>query len=89
MRAKKLGSGLSARMAVGPTDAVAAGMAAALGQEMPVSGEAEAPAKADVVAINIRLPKAMHRTLRRIAFDEETSINALLIAAAERMLTER
>ena len=88
MRAKKLGSGLSARMAVGPTDAVAAGMAAALGQEMPLSGAAEA-AKADVVAINIRLPKAMHRTLRRIAFDEETSINALLIAAAERMLTER
>jgi len=41
------------------------------------------------VAINVRLPKELHRKLRRIAFDEETSITALLIEAAERMLAAR
>ena len=60
------------------------------GAELPeVAAEPEAPAKGEVVALNIRLPKDLHRTLRRIAFDEETSINALLITAAERMLAER
>ena len=68
---------------------VAAGFAAATGTELPQAVEPEAPAKAEVVAINIRLPKDMHRTLRRIAFDDETSINALLIAAAEKLLAER
>lgn len=88
MSAKK-GSGMGARVAAAPANAVAAGFAAATGSSLPEPAEPEAPAKADVVALNIRLPKDMHRTLRRIAFDEETSINTLLITAAERMLAER
>ena len=90
MSAKKAGSGLGARMAAAPAQsAVAAGFAAATGAELPQAAEPEAPAKGEVVALNIRLPKDLHRTLRRIAFDEESSINALLIQAAERMLAER
>ena len=90
MAAKGKGSGLGARMAAAPAQsAVAAGFAAATGAELPEAVEPEAPAKGEVVALNIRLPKDLHRTLRRIAFDEESSINALLIAAAERMLAER
>ena len=92
MAAKKAtGSGLGARMAAAPApNAVAAGFAAATGADLPeVAAEPEEPAKADVVALNIRLPKGLHRTLRRIAFDEETSINALLIAGAEAMLKAR
>jgi predicted HicB family RNase H-like nuclease len=88
---KKAGSGLGARMAVAPApSAVAAGFAAATGADLPeVVVEPEVPAKAETVALNIRLPKDLHRTLRRIAFDEETSINALLIAGAEAMLAAR
>ena len=91
MAVKAKGSGLGARMAAAPAQsAVAAGFAAATGAELPeVAAEPEEPAKADVVALNIRLPKSLHRTLRRIAFDEETSINALLIASAEAMLAAR
>jgi hypothetical protein len=89
MAQKGKGSGLGARMAASPANAVAAGFAAATGSELPQAAEPEAPVKGEVVALNIRLPKEMHRTLRRIAFDEETSINALLIQAAERMLAER
>ena len=89
MSAKKAGSGLGARMAATPANAVAAGFAAATGTELPQAAEPEAPAKGEVVALNIRLPKDLHRTLRRIAFDEESSINALLIEAAERMLAGR
>ncbi len=90
MAAKGKGSGLGARMATAPApDAVAAGFAAATGAELAQAAEPDAPARGEVVALNIRLPKDLHRTLRRIAFDEESSINALLIAAAERMLAER
>lgn len=89
MSAKKVGSGLGARMAAAPANAVAAGFAAATGAELPQANEPETPAKGEVVALNIRLPKDLHRTLRRIAFDEESSINALLIQAAEKMLAER
>ncbi len=72
MAAKKAtGSGLGARMAAAPApNAVAAGFAAATGADLPeVAAEPEEPAKADVVALNIRLPKGLHRTLRRIAFE--------------------
>ena len=90
MSGKKTGSGLATRMATAPAaTAVAAGFAAATGSSLSEPSEAETPAKELVVALNIRLPKEMHRELRRIAFDEETSINALLIAAAKRMLAER
>ena len=91
MVAKKAGSGLGARMAAAPTsNAVAAGFAAATGTDLPEAvPEPEAPTKVEAVALNIRLPKDLHRTLRRIAFDEETSINALLIAGAEAMLAKR
>jgi|tagenome__1003787_1003787.scaffolds.fasta_scaffold20961092_5 hypothetical protein len=85
MNTKRRGSGLGARVSVQPTSAVAAGLEAALGGSSP---EPE-PAKGEVVAINVRLPKELHRKLRRIAFDEETSITALLIEAAERMLAAR
>lgn len=84
--AKGKGSGLGARMSAKPMDAVAAGMEAALG----LASEPEVePGKVEVVALNLRLPKAMHRELRRIAFDEETSITALLIEAAQAMLDRR
>lgn len=88
MSAKKTGSGLGARMAaVPPVSAVAAGFAAATEAEAPITaGKPEAPAKAEVVALNIRLPKALHRTLREIAFKDESSINAILIQAAEEWL---
>lgn len=91
MAAKPKGSGLGARMAAAPApNAVAAGFAAATGADLPeVAVEPEAPVKAETVALNIRLPKDLHRTLRRIAFDEETSINALLIGGAEAMLAAR
>lgn len=85
MSGKKTGSGLGARMAAAPVNAVAAGFAAATDAEAP-EAVPEAPAKAEVVALNIRLPKALHRTLREIAFKDETSINAILIAAAEEWL---
>ena len=74
-------------MAAKPMDAVAAGMEAALGAT-PEPAETEA-GKVEVVALNLRLPKTMHRELRKIAFDEETSITALLIEAAEEMLARR
>ena len=85
MSAKKSGSGLGARMAAAPpVSAVAAGFAAATDSEIPVmEGKPEPAAKAEVVARNIRLPKALHRTLREIAFKDESSINAILIQAAE------
>lgn len=90
MAHKGKGSGLGARMAATPMpSAVEAGFAAATGTELPHAAEAEEPAKNEVVALNIRLPKDLHRTLRRIAFDEESSINALLIAGAEKLLAER
>lgn len=78
-------------MAAAPApSAVAAGFAAATGAGLPeVAPPPEPPAKAEMVALNIRLPKDLHRTLRRIAFDEESSINALLIAGAEAMLGAR
>ena len=89
MSAKK-GSGMGARVAATPPSDVAAGFAAATGGLLPEVEAAETePPKLEVVAINIRLPKEMHRTLRRIAFDEETSINALLVSAADRMLADR
>ena len=85
MNTKRRGSGLGARVSAQPASAVAAGLEAALGGSSP---EPE-PAKGAIVAINVRLPKELHRRLRRIAFDEETSITALLIEAAERMLATR
>ncbi|MGU3662007.1 hypothetical protein [Methylobacterium fujisawaense] len=88
MTGKKTGSGLGARMAAAPAvSAVAAGFAAATEGEVPgVADKPEVAAKAEVVALNIRLPKALHRTLREIAFKDETSINAILIQAAEEWL---
>lgn len=88
MTGKKTGSGLGARMAAAPAvSAVAAGFAAATeGEQTSVAEKPEAAAKAEVVALNIRLPKALHRTLREIAFKDETSINAILIQAAEEWL---
>ena len=86
MSTKKKGSGLGARIAAQPAAAVAAGLEAALGRSSAAGVEAS---KEEVVALNIRLPKSLHRTLRQIAFDEETSINAMLIEAAEKMLAER
>lgn len=84
MSAKKTGSGLGARMAAAPVSAVAAGFAAATDNDVPAIEEKPEPAaKAEVVALNIRLPKALHRTLREIAFKDESSINAILIQAAE------
>lgn len=88
MSGKKTGSGLGARMAAAPpASAVAAGFAAATGSDVPVIADKPEPAaKAEVVALNIRLPKALHRTLREIAFKDETSINAILIQATEAWL---
>jgi len=37
--------------------------------------------KPEVQAITIRLPKGMYEDLRRQAFDERTSINALIVNA--------
>ena len=37
--------------------------------------------KSEVQAITIRLPKDMYEDLRRQAFDERTSINALIVEA--------
>jgi len=87
---KKTGSGLGARMAATPAvSAVAAGFAAATeGEGLRVPDKSEAAVKAEVVALNIRLPKALHRTLREIAFKDETSINAILIQAAEAWLAK-
>jgi predicted HicB family RNase H-like nuclease len=78
----KKGSGLGARMAAAaPVSAVAAGFAAAT--------DSEPAAKAEVVALNVRLPRDLHRALREIAYTEETSINALLVQAAEKWLARR
>lgn len=89
MSGKKTGSGLGARMAAAPpVSAVAAGFAAATESEAPGAVDKPEPAaKAEVVALNIRLPKALHRTLREIAFKDETSINAILIQATEEWLS--
>ena len=90
MSGKKTGSGLGARMAATPAvSAVAAGFAAATeGEGASASDKPEAAAKTEVVALNIRLPKALHRILREIAFKDETSINAILIEAAEGWLAK-
>ncbi len=60
----KKGSGMGARMAVAPASDVAAGFAAATGALLPEvePAEPEPQPKLEVVAINIRLPKEMHRT---------------------------
>ncbi len=91
MAAKGKGSGLGARMAAAPASGRGGGRASPrrLARTCRQAAEPEAPAKGEVVALNIRLPKDLHRTLRQIAFDEESSINALLIQAAEKMLAER
>jgi predicted HicB family RNase H-like nuclease len=71
-----------------PVNAVAAGFAAATEGEVPAAASKPEPvAKAEVVALNIRLPKALHRTLREIAFKDETSINAILVQATEEWLS--
>lgn len=71
-----------------PVSAVAAGFAAATEGEVPEAvSKPEPTAKAEVVALNIRLPKALHRTLREIAFKDETSINAILVQATEEWLS--
>lgn len=41
----------------------------------------QAEDKPEVQAITIRLPKDMYEDLRRQAFDERTSINALIVQA--------
>lgn len=88
MAAKKTGSGMAARVAAhSGMGAVDAGLAAATGMEQPEApAVVEAPAKAEVVALNIRLPKAMHRELRDVAHRDETSITAILIQAAAEWL---
>lgn len=87
MSAKKTSSGLGARMAAAPVNAVAAGFAAATDSDAPaIENKPEPAAKAEVVALNIRLPKGLHRTLRELAFRDESSINAILIQAAEEWL---
>lgn len=81
---------MGARMAATPpVSAVSAGFAAATGSEgLGAAEKPEPPAKAEVVALNIRLPKTLHRTLREIAFKDESSINAILIEAAEEWLAK-
>ena len=92
MSGKTKGSGLGARMAATPAvSAVAAGFAAARGSELPeaeIPGKSDPAAKAEVVALNIRLPKALHRTLRERAFKDDDSINAILIRAANEWLAK-
>lgn len=76
-------------MAVAPAvNAVAAGFAAATGNDPEAAARPETATKGEVVALNIRLPKALHRTLREIAFRDETSINAILIEAATEWLAK-
>lgn len=77
-------SGLGARMAAKPLDAVAAGMEAALGVGAPFTSSISEDVK-DVVAINVRLPRSLHRSIRKAAFDREKSMNALIVEAAEAM----
>ena len=73
-----------------PVNPVAAGFAAATGGTLPEMGTEPEPAvKVEAVALNTRLPKPLHRALRQLAFDEESTINALLIEGAEMVLAAR
>lgn len=86
------GSGLAARMPARPVDPVEAGLAAATGATVTpaeVEMTADASGKSPIAAINLRFPRELHRTLRRIAFDEETSINAIAIEALNMWLAAR
>ena len=42
----------------------------------------------DEQAITFRLPKELHRRLRRVAFDMETTMNAIAIEGIERRVAE-
>lgn len=39
--------------------------------------------------VPVRLPEPLYEELRRIAYEEHTSLNRLLIEAAERLVAER
>lgn len=39
--------------------------------------------------LTIRLPREMHKQLKRLAIDKETSVQALMEAAAEKMVREK
>jgi len=38
--------------------------------------------------MTLRLPKELHRRLRRVAFELDTTMNAIIAEAAERHVTE-
>lgn len=43
----------------------------------------QAESKSEMQAITVRLPKNLYEDLRRQAFDQRTSINALIIEAVQ------
>jgi predicted transcriptional regulator len=43
----------------------------------------------DEQAVTFRLPKELHRRLRRVAFDLEVSMNAITVRAIENILGDK
>jgi hypothetical protein len=46
-------------------------------------------ASAPVVPLSVRLPKAMHEVLRKIAFDRRVSIHSLILEGIEKVIAEK
>jgi hypothetical protein len=61
-----------------------AALQAAKGTSAPASEAAEV--KEEIVGIGIRMPKSMHRELRRISYEEEISMNSLLIEGVQHVI---
>ena len=76
---KRKDAGLSARQ-----QSVAAALSAQQTAATPATPESEV-----FVITSVRLPKSIHRQLRQIAFDDESSIHALIMEGVHSVLAKR
>ena len=76
---KRKDAGLSARQ-----QSVAAALSA-----QKTAATQDTPEGAVFVITSVRLPKQIHRELRKIAFDNETSIHALVMEGIDLLLAKR
>lgn len=66
--------------------------AGALSAALQAAKSTSAPAptseetKEEIVGIGIRMPKSMHKELRRISYEEEISLNSLLVEGVQHVI---
>jgi len=60
--------------------------------ETPAAGPTKRPGEVGIESVKhvmVRMPRDMHRDLRQLAFNEDTSLQALLTEAVQKLLAER